>query len=115
MKKPKFEEKEIARWMNNLSDKAFIAFFYTHLADRHIYAAEQRYMDSHLVLANAKRTLKDDVKYEDWHIELLCPTPGQDWVNDAPVCQFGTHCHHNTASVSKTSQCPVCREQASGS
>jgi hypothetical protein len=36
MKKPKFEEKEVARWINNLSDQAFIAFFFGEAAKQRL-------------------------------------------------------------------------------
>jgi hypothetical protein len=111
MKNQKFEPKQVAKWLNSLSDHAVIEFFYEQISARHISRAEERYIESHLVLAAAKR-----VKGEpNWKLEILCPTPRQKWVDDASVCQFGSHCGHTTASVSKQSICPLCGEEVSGS
>jgi hypothetical protein len=120
MKTPKLEPANVARWLQNLSDHQFIEFFAEHLSERHIYRAERRHQDSHVVLANATRA-RGDIGTEDngttgpWQLQVLCAVPQQNWGKDAPVCQFGTHCGHQTASVSKNSQCPICGGEASGS
>jgi hypothetical protein len=88
MKNQKFEPKQVAKWLNNLSDHAFIEFFYEQLSARHISRAEERFIDSHLVLAAAKR-VNDE---QDWKLAVLCPTPNQKWIDDASICQFGSHC-----------------------
>jgi hypothetical protein len=62
MKNQKFEPKQVAKWLNNLSNHAFIEFFYEQLSTRHISCAEERYIDSHLVLAAAKRVKGE----QDW-------------------------------------------------
>jgi hypothetical protein len=111
MKNKKFEPKHVAKWLNNLSDHAFIEFFYEQISTRHISRAEERYIDSHLVLAAAKRVKGE----QDWKLEVLCPTPNQKWTDDASISQFGSHCGHTTASVSKQSICPLCGEEVSGS
>jgi hypothetical protein len=115
MKNPKLDPANVARWLQNLSDHQFIAFFAKHLSERHIYRAERRHQDSHLVLANAKRDREDNGTTGPWQLQVLCAAPQQNWGDDAPVCQFGTHCGHETASVSKNSQCPICGGEASGS
>jgi hypothetical protein len=114
MKNPKLEPLAVARWLQNLTDQQFIAFFYEHLTERHIYRAERRYQDSHLVLANADRNREDDGTVEAWRLQVLCSTPGQTWSDDAPVCQFGSHCDYQTASVARISQCPICANEVSG-
>jgi hypothetical protein len=114
MKKPKLDGPQVARWLQDLSDQQFIALFYQHLSERHIYRAERRHQDSHLVLANATRDREDDGTVGPWQLQLLCPTPGQAWGADAPVCQFGTCCGLPTASVARRSQCPVCGGAVSG-
>ena len=114
MKKPSFEAAQVARWLQDLSDQEFIALFYEHLSERHIYRAERRYQDSHLVLANATRDREDDGTTGAWRLQTLCPTPGRNWGADAPVCQFGHCCGHPTASVAKMSECPICGEAVSG-
>jgi hypothetical protein len=114
MKNPKLEPAAVARWLHNLSDHQYIAFFYEHLCERHIYREERRHQESHLVLANATRNREDDGTVEPWRLQVLCPAPGQNWTADAPVCQFGTCCGHPTASVAKASQCPICGNEVSG-
>lgn len=114
MKNPKLDSPQVARWLQNLSDHEFITLFYEQLSDRHIYREERRHQDSHLVLANATRNREDDGTTEPWQLQVLCPTPGQKWGDDAPVCQFGNCCGHATASVAKLSQCPICGEEVSG-
>jgi hypothetical protein len=114
MKSPKLEPAAVARWLQNLTDQQFIAFFHEHLTERHIYREERRYLESHLVLANAKRARDDDETVGPWQLQVLCPTPGQNWSADAPVCQFGTCCGHPTASVAKASHCPICGKEVSG-
>jgi hypothetical protein len=114
MKRPKLDTTTVGRWLQDLTDQQFIAFFYEHLTERHIYREERRYQESHLVLANATRNREDDGTVDAWQLQLLCPTPGQNWTADAPVCQFGTHCDHQTASVARISQCPICANEVSG-
>lgn len=109
------EAEVVARWLNKLSVYEFVSFFYEHLADRHTSPSERRHLDSHLVLANARRDLEDDGKTGAWRLELLCATPEQKWTKDASVCQSGTCCGHVTSSWSKISLCPVCGSAVRGS
>ncbi len=102
------DKAEVAAWLNALTDKQFVEFFYESLAGRHLYSLEREYLDSHLVLANACREMDAEDQWGSWRLELLCPTPDGDWVDDAPVCQFGEHCGVDTASWAKNSVCPVC-------
>ncbi len=102
------DRKAVAAWLSSLTDKQFIDFFYESLASRQLYSSEQTYLESHLVLANARHLLEDDgYTWGKWNLELVCPAREQ-WVDDAPVCQFGEHCGLNTASWSKHSICPIC-------
>jgi hypothetical protein len=114
MKKPHRDAEQVARWLADLSDQQFITLFYEHLSARHIYRAERRYKDSHLVLANATRNREDDGSVDAWRLQILNPTPGQAWTADAPVCQFGNCCGLPTASVARVSQCPLCDREVSG-
>jgi len=121
------DKQEVALWLENLTDKQFIEFFYEHLSSRHLYNLERAHIDSHLVLANAVRSLDDSLSqdpdhwgpdqdhWEPWRLQLLCPTPSEHWVDDSPVCQFGTHGEFETASWSKRSTCPVCGKEVYGS
>ncbi len=102
------DKAEVAAWMSSLTDKQFVEFFYESLASRHLYEPDRGHLDSHLVLANARRDLDDDgVTWGEWELELLCPAD-EAWADDAPVCQFGEHCGLGTASWAKQSVCPVC-------
>jgi hypothetical protein len=114
MKKPKLDVDQVARWLSDLSDQQFITLFYEQLSPRHIYRAERRHQDSHLVLANATRNREDNGSVDAWRLQVLCPTPGQAWSADAPVCQFGHCCGHPTASVARRSHCPICGDEVSG-
>jgi hypothetical protein len=116
MKRPKLDSTQVSRWLQDLTDTEFIAFFYDHLSARNIYRAEGRYREAHLVLGVSSRDREDDGTTTPWTLQLLAHTPGQNWSADAPVCQFGTcaTCNHSTASVGKSAQCPVCLEQVRG-
>jgi hypothetical protein len=107
-------EASVTWWLNSLTDKQFVEFFYRSLSDRHIYQSEQSRIDSRLVLGNASRELDDDEIWGDWEFHMLCPSPNLDWVDDPPICQFGQHCGLKTASWAKGSICPVCREDVQG-
>ena len=115
MKRPKFEAADVGRWIQDLTDQEFVTFFYTQLADRHIYRTERQYIDSQLVLANKKRTCEEGQYVGSWELQIICPAPQERWHEDAPLCQFGTCCGHQTISISKTSVCPLCSEFVRGS
>jgi hypothetical protein len=115
MKSPKLEAAEVARWIQNLTDQEFVTFFYTQLSERHIYRAERRHIDSHLVLANSRRTCMEGEYVGPWELEIITAAPQERWHKDAPLCQFGTCCGNRTVSISKTSVCPVCQELVHGS
>jgi hypothetical protein len=116
MKKPKLDSRQAGRWLQDLTDTEFIAFFYSELGSRNIYRAEGRYRESHLVLGVSSRDREDNGTAGSWRLQVLAPTPGQNWGADAPVCQFGTctTCGHATASIGKSAQCPVCMEPVRG-
>jgi hypothetical protein len=108
-------DEALVRNLRNLSDLDFIETFYAAAAGRHLYPDEEAYVQSHLVLANAKCDRSDeDGPWSAWSVELLCPAPGQLWASDAPVCQFGNHCGFETASWAKEAVCPVCHGEAYG-
>ena len=102
-------EKEVSDWLKSMSDKQFIDFFYKHLSQRHLFPGEEAYLECHLVLVAATREF-DNGQWgsRELQLQLLCPAPTEKWVDDAPICQFGEHCEHGTASWAKHSECPVC-------
>ena len=105
--------KNLVHALRALTDKQFVEVFYEAVQGRHIYPAERNVFDAHLVLANTVRDV--DGTDRGWTVELVCPTPGQDWVDDAPICQAGEHCGMATTSWAKSSQCPVCGGAVYGS
>jgi hypothetical protein len=102
------EHPEIVEALRKLTDKQFVELFYLAVEGRNIYEAERSFVQAHLVLANAQRHQEDGEEWSPWKLQVLCPTPQQDWTTDAPICQFGKHCDVETASWSKNSQCPIC-------
>src|SRR5260221_151474 len=102
------ERGEIIRALRALTHKQFIELFYEAAAGRNVYHLESEDTDSRLVLVNAERDKMDNGRFSEWQLQLLCPTPGDKWHDNAPICQFGHHCGHETASWAKSSICPVC-------
>jgi hypothetical protein len=97
---------QIIEILRSLTHKQLIELFYKVVDGRHIYADEANLWDAHLVLANAVRDRADSLS--TWMLELVCPTPGQEWVDDAMICQHGEHCGIATTSWAKESRCPIC-------
>ena len=106
-------ENEISDWLKAMTDKQFIEFFYSKLSQRHLYAGEEEYLDCHLALVAVIRCFENG-QWSSRKLQLLCPTPTENWVDDAPVGQFGEHCDHETASWAKHSKCPVCGGEVYG-
>lgn len=105
---------QAAAWLNSLTDNQFVEFFYKYLASRHLSEMERSYIDSHLVLANATRSLDDDGEtWGEWSLELVCPTQ-HPMVDDTSICEFGQHCGMGTMSASKHSICPICGGEVYG-
>jgi hypothetical protein len=114
MKNPKLDPADVVRCMQNLTDQGLVTFFYSRLSERHIYKAERRYIDSHFVLANSKRTCEEGQYVGPWELEFICAF-SQDWsLADASLSQFGHCCGHRMVSVSKTSVSPLCSELVYG-
>jgi len=105
--------RDLVESLRALADKEFLEVFYEAAKGRHIYPAERNVFDAHLVLANSVRD-REAGTGERWTVELICPTPGRDWVDDAPICQAGKHCGMPTASWDKHSTCPVCGGEVYG-
>jgi hypothetical protein len=108
------ERGEIIRALKSLTDKQFIELFYEAAAGRNVYHHESEHTESRLILANAERDKMPDSRFPEWQFQLLCPTPGDDWHDESPICQFGQHCGYETASWAKKSICPVCGDEVYG-
>jgi hypothetical protein len=105
--------RDLVDGLRALSDKQLVETFYEAVQGRHIYSAERNAFDAHLVLANASRDRQETTERR-WTVELICPAPDQDWVDDAPICQAGEHCGMPTTSWAKHSICPVCGGEVRG-
>jgi hypothetical protein len=108
-------KEKVATWLNALTDKQFVEFFYESLAHRHLYSSKRKHVDAHLVLANACRELEDGGQWAPWRLELMCPATDKRWADDAPLCQFGEHCGLETTSWAKRSICSICGNEVYGS
>jgi hypothetical protein len=108
VKNPKLAAADVARWMQNLSDQEFVTFFYSHLSERHIYKNERQSIDSHLVLANSKRTCEEGQYVGPWELEFICAFPQVRSLSDASLSPLGECCGHRMVSVGMTSACPLC-------
>lgn len=106
-------EEDIINWLQSQTDKKFIELFYRAAATRHLHPLERSFLDSHLLLAHAKRDRSEG--HMKWELELVgCPDDATEWDNDASVAQFGEHCGHHVASWAKRFPCPVCGEVTHG-
>ena len=105
---------ELIETVRGLTDKQLVELFYEATQDRHIYELEKENIQARLVLGNAVRDLDDRGRWSAWKLEILCPTPGESWADDSPICQAGEHCGHDTASWAKNATCPICGGEVYG-
>ena len=108
------DREQLLDQLRTMSDHDFIELFYLAAENRNVYEGEEEILEGRLVLANARRAKTDEGEWAPRELELLCPTPDQDWVSDAPICQLGSHCGFPTASWAKVSRCPICRGEVLG-
>lgn len=97
-------------WLDELSEKQFAEFFYEAVANRS--TADTKESTGHFVLADVEK-----FPGEPWEIDFIAvPTSGEQWVDDAPICQWGqcSGCGSNVRSWAKRMRCPVCGEDAYG-
>jgi len=106
--------KELIDSIRKLTDKQFVELFYKAGRDRHIYSLERDCVQAHLVLGNAFREMDDQDQWSRWKLQILCPTPGESWADESPICQAGEHCGHETMSWAKNAVCPICGEVVHG-
>jgi hypothetical protein len=76
-----------------LTDKQFVELFYEAVRGRHIYSEERNIFDAHLVLANAVRYIEEGA-HGRWTVEPICPTPSQEWEDDALICNTNSRNSH---------------------
>lgn len=100
-------DEQVAAWLQALTDKEFIAFFYKHLSARRIAGDGITEMDNHLALAEVRRLRSDCGGWRPWTVELLCASPRPS-ADNAPIMWRGTCCGFQTASWRRFATCPVC-------
>lgn len=95
-------DEDVAAWLNALTDKEFIEFFYKHLASRRINDDPQG-IHNRLALAeiiphtNRRQPL----------VHMLCTSPGSSPA-DAPIKWLGQCCGFLTGSWRRSATCPAC-------
>ncbi len=104
------DKRIVVDWIRSLTDKQFVELLYEASAGRWTAGDD----GPRIVLAQTRKTGCEGIGPATWEIALLCGTPDQDWVDDAPICQEGVHCGFPTMSWAKRSTCPVCGGTVSG-
>jgi hypothetical protein len=97
-----------------LTAKQFAELFYESVEGVHPWPGEEQLYDVRLVLGYASRELDEDNPNAPWQLSLVCPVPNEKWVDDAPICQHGSHCDYDTISWAKHSVCPICEGEVYG-
>lgn len=103
-------DEQVAAYLQALTDKEFIAFFYKHLAARRLASEDANPADTHLVLAEARRVDDKSGGWKPWTVELLCNSPRESNAN-ALVAWRGEHCGFQTGSWRRFATCPVCGDE----
>ncbi|PHR88857.1 MAG: hypothetical protein COA78_36185 [Blastopirellula sp.] len=99
-------ESKIISWIESLTDKQFVDFFYRAVANRS--TSDLPEWSGHFVLADAEK-----VTDEPWDVDFIAlpdPNEYEEWVDNAPICQSGNcpTCGNAVRSVAKHVVCPVC-------
>jgi hypothetical protein len=108
------DRSSVLSYLRRLTAKQFAELFYDAVEGKHPWPGEERTSDVRLVLGYASRDLDADNPDAPWQLSLVCPVPDEKWVDDAPVCQHGSHCGHDTISWAKPSVCPICGGEVYG-
>ena len=98
---------DVAAWLNALTDKEFVEFFYKHLASRRIAAEEFPHVDNHLALAEVRRIPDYNGALRPPMVELLAASPRPSKPDD-PIAFRGTCCGFQTGGYRRYATCPVC-------
>ena len=103
-------DEDVSAWLQALTDKQFVEFFYKHLSARQIDYGGQPNVKSHLALAEVVSMASRSGGFRKPVVELLCasplPTP-----DDTPIKHRGTCCGFQTGSYRRHAPCPVCGEE----
>jgi hypothetical protein len=99
---------EILNWVQELTDKQLVEFFYEAVQGRKI-SGENDDFRKHFVLAIAtSREIKELSSWSSWKLYTLGLADNQSWVDDAIICQHGYCCNHDVISWAKNAICPIC-------
>ena len=103
------DESKVITWIQSLTDKQFVEFFYRAVANRS--TSDLPEWNGHFVLADAEK-----VTDEPWEVDVIAlhdPDEYKEWVDDAPICQSGScsACGNSVRSVAKHAVCPVCKSK----
>ena len=101
-------------YLRGLAAKQFAELFYEAVEGQNRWPGEEQLSDMRLVLGYAIRDLDNDNPGAPWQLSLVCPVPNEKWVDDALVCQSGSHCGHHTISWAKRAVCPICHGEVYG-
>ena len=105
------EEEKIIKWINSLNDNQLVQLFYKVTTTR---GEKNEYSESRWVIALASKYKTSP----NWRLQNIClPDPNKypgGWVSDAPFCQAGSCCGHETLSIAKHGICPICKKEVYG-
>jgi hypothetical protein len=101
------DKNDIAAWLQALTDKQFIAFFYEHLSARRIEGDGITDTDNHLALVEVRRLRDERGGWRPGMVELLCASARESRDN-APIMWSGRCCGFRTASWRRGASCPIC-------
>lgn len=104
----------VVAYLRALTAKQFAELFYESVEGRHAWPGEERLCEVHFILSFVTRELDESEPDKSWQLYVVCPVPNVEWGDDAPLCQCGSHCGHNTVSWAKQSACPICGGQVHG-
>lgn len=100
-------DEDVAAWLQALTDKQFIEFFYKHLSARKIVSEDAPGIEKHLALAEVRRLPDRRGGWRPRVVELLCTHP-EPASHDAPIKSRGECCGFQTGSWRAFATCPVC-------
>jgi len=100
---PHLNRDAVIEYLRGLTDKQFAEVFYAATKSSELNPGYRR------VLANASHTSDGD-----WELQIVCPVPDEKWIDDAPICQWGSHHGLETVSWAKRSVCPFCGKEVYG-
>ena len=99
---------DVIDWLSKLTEKQLAELFYdvARLHPAGVYNIEwqqARYVLAEVIRQQDHRT----GQWEPWDLKIVCPA-AEPWVDDAPICQQGSHCGFTTTGWAKDSVCPLC-------